>query len=123
MVVLGPSDVVVVVVVPLPRTMEERGVTPILDTYRTVSSTTGGWSRWIILMCFIYIILSTTVSHFWTLRMPFFTRSPFFVYISIFVSTLCRGTLCGCGGCCDCDVCTVVCAACMYVERVRGCDG
>ena len=36
------------------------------DPYRTASSTTGGWSRWNILMCFIciYIILSTTVSHF-----------------------------------------------------------
>ena len=30
----------------------------------------------------------------------------------------CRGTLCGCGGCCDCDACTVVCVACMYAERV-----
>ena len=59
------------------------------DPYRTASSTTGGWSRWYILMCFI--ILSTTVSHFWTLRMPFFfTKSPLFVYISFFfASTLC----------------------------------
>ena len=30
----------------------------------------------------------------------------------------CRGTLCGCGGCCDCDACTVVCVACVYAERV-----
>ena len=28
----------------------------------------------------------------------------------------CRGTLCGCGVCCDCDACTVVCVAlCMLV--------
>ena len=44
------------------------------DPYRTASSTTGGWSCWNILMCliYIYILLSTTVSHFWTLRMPYF---------------------------------------------------
>ena len=59
------------------------------DPYRTASSTTGDWSRWIILMCFIYIILSTTVSHFWTLRKQFFFQSSFFVYISIFASVLC----------------------------------
>ena len=38
----------------------------------------------------------------------------------------CLGTLCGCGRCCDCDVCTVVCVAgvaCVYAERVRGYDG
>ena len=30
-----------------------------------------------------------------------------------------RGTLCGCGGCCDCDACTVVCVAwCMLRESV-----
>ena len=67
---------------------KEMGWLQFSDPYRTASSTTGGWNRWDILMCFIYIILSTTVSHFWTLRMPFFTRSPFFVYISIFASTL-----------------------------------
>ena len=32
-------------------------------------------------------------------------------------------TLCGCGGCCDCDALTIVCVACVYAERVRGCDG
>ena len=31
----------------------------------------------------------------------------------------CRGTLCGCGGCCDCDAFTVVC---VYAERVWGMD-
>ena len=35
----------------------------------------------------------------------------------------CRGTPCGCGGWCHCDACTVVCAACVYVERVWGCEG
>ena len=34
----------------------------------------------------------------------------------------CRGTLCGCGGYCNCDACTVVCVACVYAERVRGCE-
>ena len=31
-----------------------------------------------------------------------------------------RGTLCGCGGCCDCDACIVVC---VYAERVYRCEG
>ena len=35
----------------------------------------------------------------------------------------CLGTLYRCGGCCDCDACTVVCVACVYAESVRGCDG
>ena len=26
--------------------------------------------------------------------------------------------LCECGGCCDCDACTVVCIACVFAERV-----
>ena len=26
--------------------------------------------------------------------------------------------LCGCGGCCDCDACTVVCVAWVYAESV-----
>ena len=30
----------------------------------------------------------------------------------------CRDTLCGCGGCCDCDACTVVYAACVYADIV-----
>ena len=49
-----------VVVVRLLRPMEGNGVTPIFRSllYRTVSSTTGGWSRWNILMCFIYIYLN-----------------------------------------------------------------
>ena len=32
--------------------------------------------------------------------------------VVVFVCRLgCRGTLCGCGGCCDCDAATVVCVA------------
>ena len=51
----------VVVVVCLPG---RNGVTPIFRSFhRTASSITGGWSRWNILMGFLYIILSTTV-HF-----------------------------------------------------------
>ena len=34
------------------------------------------------------------------------------------LSMSCRGTLCGCGGCCDCDACTVVCVAGLSAERV-----
>ena len=30
----------------------------------------------------------------------------------------CRGTICGCGVCCDCDACTVFCVACVYADRV-----
>ena len=79
------------VVVRLPRPMEGNGVTPISDPYRTASSTTGGWSRWNILMCFIYIyiILSTTVSHFWTLRMPFFLQGLPFLYTFPFLQVHC----------------------------------
>ena len=31
--------------------------------------------------------------------------------------------LCGCGGCVDCDVCTLVCVWTEFSERVRGCEG
>ena len=34
----------------------------------------------------------------------------------------CRGTLCGYGGCCDCDACTVVCVAWVSAERVWWCE-
>ena len=41
------------------------GVTQICRSFhRTASSTTGRWSCWNILMCFLYIILSTKVSFF-----------------------------------------------------------
>ena len=33
----------------------------------------------------------------------------------------CRGTLCGCGSCYDCDACIVVCVAWVYAERVWWC--
>ena len=34
----------------------------------------------------------------------------------------CCGTVCGCGGCYDCDACTVVWVACVYAERVWWCE-
>ena len=41
------------------ETYGRNGVTPIFITFhRIASSTTGGWSRWNILMCFLHIILS-----------------------------------------------------------------
>ena len=30
------------------------------------------------------------------------------VSVGMLSSLLCRGTLCGCGGCCNCDACTIV---------------
>ena len=68
------------------ETYGRNGVTPIFRSFhRTASSTTGGWSCWNILMCVLYIILSTTVSFledtiFLLLGLLFF----YFVYISIF---------------------------------------
>ena len=74
------------------ETYGRNGVTPIFRSFhRTASSTTGGWSRWNILMCFFYIILSTEVSYFGPYGWHFFTRFPFFVYISIFF--FCKYTL------------------------------
>ena len=35
------------------------------------------------------------------------------------VCVVCCGTLCGYGGYCDCDVCTIVCVAYVYAESVR----
>ena len=75
------------------KTYGRNGVTPIFRSFhRTASSTTGGWSRWNILMCFFYI-------SFWALRSlifgpyrwHFFYKVSLFVYISIyfFASTLC----------------------------------
>ena len=43
---------------------------------------------------------------------------PCVIYVVMWSSLVCRGTLCRCGGCCDCDACTVVCVACVYAERV-----
>ena len=78
------------VVVRLLRPMEGNGVTPI---FRFLQNCQFHHKRLEPLehfnVLYISIILSTTVSHFWTLRMPFFTRSPFLVYISIF----CKYTL------------------------------
>ena len=44
------------------------------------------------------------------------------MWLSLVCPCVCRGTLCGCGGCCDCDACTVVCVACVYAERLWGCE-
>ena len=43
---------------------------------------------------------------------------PCVVPVLIWSSFVCRGTLCGCGGCYECDACTVVCVAYAYAERV-----
>ena len=47
---------------------------------------------------------------------------PYGVYVIMLSSLVClsgcRITICGCGGCCDGDECTVVCVACVYAERV-----
>ena len=62
---------------------KELGWLQFSDPYRTAGSTTGGWSRWNSLMGFIYIyiILSTTVSHFWTLWMSCFLQGlPFYTF-------------------------------------------
>ena len=81
---------VVVVVVRLPRHMEGNGVTPIFKSLQNCQfhhrrlESLGHFN-----VLYIYIILSTMVSKFFTLRLPFFTGSHFFVYISIFASTLC----------------------------------
>ena len=44
---------------------------------------------------------------------------PCVVSVVMWSYLVCRGTLCGYGGCCDCDACTVVCVACVYTE----CEG
>ena len=44
---------------------------------------------------------------------------PWVVSVVMWSSLVCRGTLCGCGVCCDCDAYTVVCVACVYAESVR----
>ena len=76
-------DLCCAVVVCLPRPMEGMGRLQFLDLFppqncqfhhRQLESLEH-------LMCLIYILLSTTVSHFWTLRMPFiFYKVSFFLY-------------------------------------------
>ena len=80
----------------LPSETYERNVaTPIFRAFhRTASFTTRGWSRWNMFMCFLlYIILSTTVS-FLDLKdgILFFTRSPFFSFLYIYI-IFCKYTL------------------------------
>ena len=80
-----------VVVVRLPRPMEGNGATPIFRSLQNCQFHHRRLESLEHLMCliYIYILLSTTLSHFWTLRMPFsFTRSPFCIHFN-FASTLC----------------------------------
>ena len=77
---------VIVVVVRLPRPMEGNGVTPIFRSLQNCQfHRLESLEHFNVLdiYIYIYILLSTTVSHFWTLRMPFFYKVYFFVYISI----------------------------------------
>ena len=63
---------------------KEWGDSILRSFHRTASSTTGGWSRWDILI-FFYISFRPLRSHFWTLRMPYyFYNVSFFMYISNF---------------------------------------
>ena len=64
-----------VVVVRLPRPMEGNGVTPIFRSLQNCQfhhRRLESLEHFNVLYIYIYIILSTTVSHFWTLRMPYF---------------------------------------------------
>ena len=77
---------IVYVVVRLPRPMEGNGVTPIfrsLQNYCQFHHRRLESLEHLMCLIYIYILLSTTVSHFWTLRMPFFLQGLLFVYISI----------------------------------------
>ena len=67
------------------ETCGRNGVTPIFRSFhRTDSSTTGGWSRWYILMCFfLYIIQSTMVSFLEDTRL-FLQGLLFFSFLCIF---------------------------------------
>ena len=67
------------------ETYGRNGMTPIFRSFhRTASSTTGGWSRWNIVMCFfLYIILSTTVSFLEDTILFYNVLFFHFVYISI----------------------------------------
>ena len=83
---------VVVVVIRLPRPMEGNGVTPIFRSlhncqfhHRRLESL----EHFNVLDIYIYILLSTTVSHFWTLWMPFFLLGLLFCIHFHFASSLC----------------------------------
>ena len=81
----------VVVVVRLPRPMEGNGVTQIFRSLQNCQfphRRLESLEHFNVLYIYIYIILITTVSHFWTLRMPFFLKVSLFVYISICKYTL-----------------------------------
>ena len=74
------SLLMLVVVVRLPRPMEGNG--EFSDPYRTASSTTGGWSRWTILMCLIYIYIYPS-KHYGLIFGPYGCHI-FFYKVSIF---------------------------------------
>ena len=82
----------VVVVVRLPRPMEGNGLTLFSDPYRTANSTTGGWSRWHILMCFIYIYYIYNSEHY-GLSFLDLTDAFFLQGVSAFI--ICSG-MCAC---------------------------
>ena len=91
----GTLDINTVVVVRLPRHMEGNGVTPIFRSlqiwqfhHRRLESL-GHFD-----VLYIYIILSTTVSHFWTLRMPFFLQGLPFLYTFQCLQVHCACVLC-----------------------------
>ena len=82
------STAVSVVVVRLPRPMEVNGVTLIfrsLQNYQFHHRWLESLKHFNVLHIYIYIILSTTVSHFWTLRIRFFLQCPFFWYTFLFL--------------------------------------
>ena len=68
---------------------KEMGWFQFSDPYRIASSTTGGWSRWNILMCYIYIYIYILSTFLDLTDVIFLQGLPFFVYIPIFASTLC----------------------------------
>ena len=85
------SLLMLVVVVRLPRPMEGNGVTSIFRSLQNCQFHHRQLESLEHLMCLIYtyILLSTTVSHFWTLRMPFFLHGLLFCIHFHFASTLC----------------------------------
>ena len=75
------------------------------------------------LLEFVFIPFMLTCSMMRFISLLLLGMCPCVVSVVTWSSLVCRGTLCGCGGCCDCDACTVVWVAFVYVERVLGCEG
>ena len=71
---------------------------------------------------FVLIPFMLTYSRMRFLSLLLLGLCPCVVYVVMWSSLVClwvcRGTICRCGGCYDCDACTVVCVACLYAERV-----